>query len=199
MTLEHVAEARAQAARDRQRAAEDRRQAAADRRRAAEEREIALAALERSHRDELTGAYRRGFGEEALQAEIDRARRDEGKVVFAFVDVDGLRMVNNRDGHPAGDALLREVVSAIRSEMRSYEPIVRFGGDEFVCAIADIDLAQAGRRFQTIKDSIAQKRAGPAISVGLAELQPDDSLGDLIGRADAALLAARRARAPEAG
>ena len=157
-----------------------------------------MAALERSHRDELTGAYRRGFGEEALQGEIDRARRDDGRVVFAFVDVDGLRAVNNRDGHPAGDALLRDVVSAIRSEMRSYEPIVRFGGDEFVCAIGSVDLEQARRRFETIKDSISGRGGGRTISVGLAELQPNDTLADVIDRADGALLAARRARPPEA-
>ena len=157
--ITHAAELREQAARDRARAAEDRAQAAADRERAAEEREAALAELRRAHLDELTGAFRRGSGEDALQAEIDRARRGDGTLVLAFIDVDNLRRVNNRDGHAAGDALLRDVVAAIRSQIRSYEPIVRFGGDEFVCAVTGVDLAQAEERFAGIQNSLAEDRA----------------------------------------
>jgi diguanylate cyclase (GGDEF)-like protein len=194
--LEHAGEVRAQAARDRHRAAEDRSQAAADRERAAEERVQTHDELEQAHLDELTGALRRGLGNEALQAEIDRARRRDGRVVLAFVDVDGLREVNNRDGHSAGDRLLREVVSAIRARIRNYEPIVRFGGDEFVCAIADVDLGRAAARFEAIKESLAETGSGAKLSVGLADLRPDDTLADLIERADVALLDARRQAAP---
>lgn len=190
--LEHASEIRARAAKDRTRAAEDRTQAARDRERAAEERDEALAELRRAHLDELTGAFRRGSGEDALQSEIERARRGEIPLVLAFLDVDALREVNNRDGHPAGDALLRDVVGAIRSKVRSYEPIVRFGGDEFVCAVSDVDLGQAEERFKEVQESLAQNNNGAAISVGLAELRPDDTLDQLIDRADEALLAARR-------
>ena len=190
--LEHAAGVRAQAARDRARAAKDRRHAAADRQRAADERMRALDELEKAHLDELTGALRRGLGEQALQWEIDRARRGDGRVVLAFVDVDGLREVNNRYGHPAGDRLLRDVVDAIRLKVRSYEPIVRFGGDEFVCAISDVDLRQAELRFEAIKRALTTTQPGAAVSVGLAELRPDDTLKNLIERADAALLDARQ-------
>jgi diguanylate cyclase (GGDEF)-like protein len=192
--LMHASEIRAHAAKDRARAAEDRAQAAADRQRAARERDVFLAELHRAHRDELTGAFRRGAGEDALQGEIERARRGDGRLVLAFVDVDGLRDVNNRDGHSAGDALLREVVSAIRSEIRSYEPIVRFGGDEFVCAVAELDLEQVETRFRDIQTSLAESTDGAAVSVGLAELRDEDTLKDLIDRADAALLDFRRKR-----
>ncbi len=190
--LVHAAEIRAQAARDRARAADDRAQAATDRQRAAEEREEALAELRRAHLDELTGAFRRGSGDAALQGEIDRARRGDGRLVLAFVDVDGLREVNNRDGHPAGDNLLRGVVAAIRSKIRSYEPIVRFGGDEFVCTMSSLDLDQAEKRFKSIQEMVGAR--GGAVSVGLAKLQPEQTLDDLIDRADAALLESRRAR-----
>jgi diguanylate cyclase (GGDEF)-like protein len=190
--LAHAAALRGQAAEDRARAAEDRIEAASDREYAALEREAALAELRRAHRDELTGAYLRGAGEEALQAEIDRARRGQEPLVIAFVDVDGLREVNNREGHPAGDALLRKVVFAIRSRMRSYEPIVRFGGDEFVCSISGIDVEQVKQRFCEIKESLAEA-GGAAVSVGFSVLGDDDSLEDLVERADAALLEVRRA------
>jgi diguanylate cyclase (GGDEF)-like protein len=192
--LSHAAEVRAQAARDRVRAAEDRAQAAVDRKRAADERDEALADLRLAHLDELTGAFRRGAGEEALGAEIDRARRGNSQLVVAFVDVDNLRQINNRDGHLAGDALLQNVVSVIRSKIRSYEPIVRFGGDEFVCAITGVDLTQAEKRFKAVQKSLTASTEGVAVSVGLAELREDDTLTELIERADNALLEARRAR-----
>ncbi len=191
--LAHAAEIRAQAGNDRARAADDRTQAADDRRRAADEREVALAELRRAHQDELTGAFRRRTGEEALQGEIDRARREDHPLVIAFVDVDGLREINNSKGHSAGDALLRNVVSAIRSKIRSYEPIVRFGGDEFVCAIGGVDLSQAKIRFGEVQHSLAECSTGGAVSVGLAELREGDTLPDLIDRADAELLEKRRA------
>jgi diguanylate cyclase (GGDEF)-like protein len=192
--LTHAAELRAQAARDRRRAAHDRAEAAADRKWMAAEHESVLEELRRAHRDELTGAYRRGAGEEVLQDEIDRARRGDGRLVLAFVDVDGLREINNREGHLAGDILLRQVVSAIAEKIRSFEPIVRFGGDEFVCAVGGVGLEQAAERFGEVEDTLAETAGGAAVSVGFAELREDDTLDDLVERADAALLEIRRAR-----
>jgi diguanylate cyclase (GGDEF)-like protein len=168
--------------------------AARDRERAARERAEVLAELRRAHMDALTGALRREAGEVALLGEMDRARRADGKLVLAFVDVDSLREVNKREGHAAGDALLRQVVSAIRSNIRSYEPIVRYGGDEFVCAMSGLDVSQAERRFVAIKGSLSVDGDNGPISVGLAELHQGDSLRDLINRADKALLMARRPR-----
>ena len=187
-------DARAKGAEDRSRAAEDRAQAARDRARAAEERTAMYQELRHAHLDELTGALRRGAGEMALQGEIDRARRGDAALVLAFVDVDSLREVNNHFGHPAGDALLRDVVSTIRSRIRSYEPIVRFGGDEFVCAISGVDRDQAAERFAEICDSVARRPGGGSISVGLAELRPDEGLWELVDRADSELLSIRKVR-----
>ncbi len=67
--------------------------------------------------------------------------------MLAFVDVDGLKEVNDRDGHAEGDALLIDVAATIRSKLRSYDPLVRFGGDEFVCAFSDFDLDAVRVRF----------------------------------------------------
>ena len=71
------------------------------------------AALEQAHLDDLTGLYRREMGTLALTNEIDRARRGDGRFVVAFVDVDGLKRVNDRDGHAAGDHVLRTLAAAI--------------------------------------------------------------------------------------
>jgi diguanylate cyclase (GGDEF)-like protein len=114
--------------------------------------------------------------------------------VLAFVDVDGLKEVNDRGGHAAGDALLIDVAATIRSKRRSYDPLVRFGGDEFVCAFSDFDLDTVRNRFDQIQATLDQRREGCSISVGLAELRRDDTLDDLTSRGDAALYEAKRRR-----
>jgi diguanylate cyclase (GGDEF)-like protein len=178
---------RARAAGDHARAAADRAEAATDRERAARDREQALADLSNAHLDDLTGVQRRGAGNAALKQEMDRALRSDGRLVMAFVDVDGLKSVNDRQGHAAGDALLRAVAAAIQANLRSYDPIVRFGGDEFVCALSETDLDAARGRFEDIAETLAESAQSGSISVGLAELRPDDSLEGLVARADAAL------------
>jgi diguanylate cyclase (GGDEF)-like protein len=178
---------RAQAGADRARAAADRARAAADRANAARERDRLEAELRSAHLDELTGAYRREMGRMALCHEIDRARRSDGQFVVAFVDVDRLKIVNDREGHAAGDRVLQTVVREIRSRLRSFDPIIRYGGDEFVCGIGGTDLDEAKRRFNLIGDAIeADARVG--ISVGLAALALGDTADQLTERADAAML-----------
>src|SRR5438132_6245992 len=89
---------------------------------------------EQAATDDLTGALRRGTGLAMLQRELDRARRVRGRgTIVAFIDVDGLKRLNDTDGHSAGDQLLRDVVAAIRERVRSYDLVIRYGGDEFVC------------------------------------------------------------------
>jgi diguanylate cyclase (GGDEF)-like protein len=194
--LRQLEELAAEAAADRARAAADRARAAIDRANAARERARLESELRLAHLDELTGAYRREMGRLALSHEIDRARRSDGRFVLAFVDVDGLKAANDRDGHAAGDRILQTVVRAIRARLRSFDPIIRYGGDEFVCGLSGTDVAEAGRRFETIAESIMQD-AGVGISVGLAALTATDDADRLTERADVAMLevkAERRSR-----
>ena len=181
-----------EAADDRARAAEDRQRAATDRADAAREKAALEAALRSAHLDELTGAYRREMGRLALTQEIDRARRADGRLVVAFVDVDGLKDLNDREGHAAGDRVLQTVVGAIRTKLRSFDPITRYGGDEFVCGLGGTDLAEAERRFESIGIAI-EAEAGVGISVGLVELANGDTADELTERADAAMLEVKAA------
>jgi diguanylate cyclase (GGDEF)-like protein len=186
---------RAEAAADRAGAAKDRAQAARDRVTAARgrarlEAELQSARLEAglhsAHLDQQTGAYRREMGRLALSNEIDRARRSDGRFVLAFVDVDGLKVVNDRDGLAAGDRVLESVVRAIRSRLRSFDPVIRYGDDEFVCGLGT-DLAEAERRFDSIGIAVeADTRV--SISVGLAALAPGETADQLTERADRAML-----------
>ncbi len=86
---------------------------------------------ERASTDDLTGLLRRGAGLALLEREIDRSRRTETRLVVAFVDVDGLKRVNDELGHAAGDRLLSDVAAVLRSRLRSYDLVMRWGGDEF--------------------------------------------------------------------
>lgn len=178
---------RARAVAARARAAADRARAAQDRAEAARERARLEAELHSAHLDDLTGAFRREMGWLALGQEIEHARRGDGRFVLAFVDVDGLKGVNDRDGHAAGDRVLQTLVSTMRSHLRPYDPIVRYGGDEFVCGLGGADLDAVERRFDVIGRSV-QNAVGVRISVGLAVLAADETLDQVTARADAILL-----------
>jgi diguanylate cyclase (GGDEF)-like protein len=191
--LDELEMLRAQAGADRIRAAEDRARATSDRAKAARERARLEAELQAAHLDELTGAYRREMGRLALTHEIDRVRRSGGPFVVAFVEVDELKTVNDRDGHAAGNRVLQSVVRAMRARLRSFDPIIRYGGDEFVCGLGGTDLAEAESRFDAIGIAI-QGDVGVGISVGLAELEPGDTADRLTERADEAMLTVRAAR-----
>jgi diguanylate cyclase (GGDEF)-like protein len=185
--LHQLEELSARAAVDRARAAADRERARLERADAARERARLESELRSAHLDQLTGAYRREMGRMALSHEIDRARRSDGRFVLAFVDVDRLKLVNDRDGHAAGDRILQAVVRAIRARLRSFDPIVRYGGDEFVCGLTGTDLAEAERRFEAIAATLeAEDQIG--ISVGFAALAAGDTADQLTERADVAML-----------
>jgi diguanylate cyclase (GGDEF)-like protein len=185
---------RHEAAADRTAAAEDRRLAAEDRVRAAADRAEAVELLHESQLDELTGAYRRSLGERVLTDEVERARRSGDGLVLVAMDVDGLKQVNDTRGHRAGDDLLRDVVAAVRANIRSYEPIVRIGGDEFLFTMAGVDRSGAVERSAVIRADLARRPSEGRLTLGLAELGKYDELEDLIQRADAELIEARRTR-----
>jgi diguanylate cyclase (GGDEF)-like protein len=201
--LLHVEDARARAAADRARAADDLALAAAEREEAARERAEALrnrnesaGILKLATTDELTGAWTRKFGLDQISRELERAQRTGAKLLLAFIDVDGLKQLNDTRGHQAGDALLQLVGETLRANMRRYDVIVRYGGDEFLCAMPNHTAAEARARFERI--AAALKAVDPAHSVtfGLAEAEAGEGLPELIARADADLLEARRPTPP---
>jgi diguanylate cyclase (GGDEF)-like protein len=175
-------------------AAADRRRAADDRAAAARERARLEAELHHAHLDDLTGAYRREAGMLTLKHEMDRARRAGGRFVIAFVDIDGMKQVNDRDGHAAGDHVLQTLVWTMRSKLRSFDPVLRYGGDEFVVGLGGLGVEEAAQRLEAIEESV-EHEVGVGFSVGLAELEPDEALEHLLERADARLLDAKQGHA----
>jgi diguanylate cyclase (GGDEF)-like protein len=189
------------AAEDRLRAADDRARAAADRHLAALDRVELLrmhdedsSVLHDAATDRLTGAWVRALGLEEITRELMRASRTGSQLMLAFVDVDELDHVNDRSGYLAGDALLRLVGETLHAHLRPYDVIVRYGGDEFLCAMPHITAPEARARFQRIAHALAAVDAGHTMSFGLAQAHPDEPLEALIARADSELLKARPAR-----
>jgi diguanylate cyclase (GGDEF)-like protein len=179
-----AAEHRTLAARDRQVAAQDRELSARERRSALADREALARQVAISENDQLTGARARAAGMIDLDRELERCRRTDSQLAVAYVDVIGLQRVNDSEGHSAGDALLKRVVQLIRGHLRPYDLIVRVGGDEFLCAMPNTTLADARRRFSVM----SRLPHDCAMRTGFAQLAPDDTVTELITRADGDLV-----------
>ena len=178
---------RAGAAEDREQAARDRQQAARDREQAQADREALLHQLVIAETDALTGARTRAAGLVDLDHEIDRARRTETPLVAAYVDVVGLKAVNDSHGHSAGDAVLQRAVQGIRDHLRPYDVIIRLGGDEFLCGMFGATIQEGRQRFASVQATLATGPHPCGIKVGFSTLAPEDGVADLIERADAEL------------
>jgi diguanylate cyclase (GGDEF)-like protein len=199
--LNWSAMARSEARNDRRQASEDRRAGATGRRQAERDRDAAMAdrvasASERlsASVDGLTGVYRRDRGFAELQREVARAHRGAEPLVVAFVDVDHLKVINDSYGHAAGDSMLRAVAEALRTELRSYDLIFRYGGDELVCALPGIGLTDAKRRFARVNEALSARPEGGSVTVGVTDLKRGDTAHGLVARADAAFYRARQHR-----
>jgi diguanylate cyclase (GGDEF)-like protein len=186
-----AAEHRALAAEDREAALQDREQAAHDRLQALVDREAFARQLAEAETDALTGVRTRAAGLIDLDHELDRCRRNGSVLVVAYIDIVGLKAINDSEGHSAGDALLQRVVGLIRSHLRSYDLIIRLGGDEFLGAMSNMTLSDARDRFGRVADVLAASTETGTIRCGLAELAANESAPQLVARADSELLANR--------
>lgn len=172
-------------------AAQDRAAAALDRREAALDRDRAAEYLRQTYRDSLTGALQREAGRDFLTRELERARRTGHGLVIAFLDVVGLKRTNDELGHEAGDNVLRAVGLALTEGFRAYDVVVRWGGDEFVCALPASRLADARRWFEQVQARLGAQAPAVHLSVGLTEVIEGDTLQAAVSRADRDLYARR--------
>lgn len=181
-------------------AASDRAAAALDRHSAALDRLKASDTLQIAYRDSLTGVLVRSAGREQLQQYVEKAHRSSEALTVAYVDVDHLKDVNDRHGHAAGDQLLRQAAGSLRHGLRSYDIIVRYGGDEFVCALPGTQIEDARRRLGEVLSALAELSEGASLSFGLVELLVDETLDEVLARADRGMYehrAQRHAYVPE--
>lgn len=131
--------------------------------------------------DFLTGLPNRRASVRALVREAERARRSGGHLSLVLIDLDDFKRVNDTQGHPAGDRLLRRVGAVLRSVTRGSELCGRVGGDEFALVIAG-RLAVAKRAAHRAKEALAAM--GVSASMAACELLLTERLRDLYRRAD---------------
>ena len=191
--LRHQAAAeRQQAALDRAAAAADRRSAGQDRRAGMQERSEANTERQILQHDELTGLLQRGAGLIALEREIARSDRSGDGFVIVFIDVDGLKLINDEYGHGSGDRALRTVGETLRARLRSYDLALRYGGDEFVCILPGFGVAEAEARLAALQAELTSGPDPVPITFGVAEWRAGEGTESLLARADAALYDIRR-------
>jgi diguanylate cyclase (GGDEF)-like protein len=147
--------------------------------------------------DPLTGLANGRVFHERLQQDLARAERYDEPLSVLLLDVDGLKRVNDREGHQAGDAALLAVAAAIRDGMREADLGARLGGDEFAIIAPRTDESAALALAQRLRSQIAGAAVGrrrATISVGVASLPPSGprSATRLLARADEAMYRAKR-------
>jgi diguanylate cyclase (GGDEF)-like protein len=148
--------------------------------------------IEVSRADPLTGCLnRRGFEERAV-AEIGAAARCAGQGAVLLLDVDRLKLVNDIQGHEAGDDLLRWVVGTLQATVRPIDAIGRLGGDEFAVLFADTESADAVEIVSRVTAALSERAP---CSIGLATFPLDgESLDELLRHADRRLYTSRYGR-----
>ena len=116
----------------------------------------AQAELERrALRDALTGAKNRGAIVDVLGRELSRNRRTHRPMSICLLDVDHFKSVNDTHGHPAGDAVLRELVRRAEREVRTHDEIGRWGGEEFLLILPECPTDEAVRVAERLRAAIA--------------------------------------------
>jgi diguanylate cyclase (GGDEF)-like protein len=145
--------------------------------------------------DGLTGALRRESFTETLDLAIKQARTTVRPLCIAVLDLDNLKPINDRHGHGTGDKTLQDLVNIARSRLRSADVVGRLGGDEFAVLMPGVTPAAAAIVVENIRDEFARSSVVAAtVSIGLAELGPDDTPDQFIRRADKRLYVAKRTR-----
>jgi len=171
------------------------RRALAQERLAAENERLA----QRLHTDALTGVASRAAWEETLAVEELHRCRSGAISSLVIVDVDGLKLVNDREGHAAGDKLLQVCAAALADNARSTDVTARIGGDEFGVLLRYSDARSAEewcrRLSQRLDELNARAGCRPlTISVGVAQASAGTTIGDALSLADRRMYAQKTAR-----
>jgi diguanylate cyclase (GGDEF)-like protein len=142
---------------------------------------------ELSERDALTGVLNRRAWDQLLSSAL---RKGTEPLHVALLDLDHFKAYNDRNGHPAGDALLRRAARAWRAAVRAGDVLARYGGEEFAVLLAGCEEDRAIEIAERLRQATSDEQC---VSIGLARWNGTESAEGLVDRADRALYEAKRA------
>lgn len=146
--------------------------------------------------DQLTGLYNRRSGEQRLGEEISRAVRHDRPVTILLADLDGLKQINDRLGHAAGDLVLKGFSERLRKAIRGSDLAVRLGGDEFMVLLPECradEVKHVLNRLDGLEVDFEGTRIPVRFSRGWTDYKPGETAEELLRRGDEALYADKRA------
>jgi diguanylate cyclase len=171
----------------------------------AREAEALRGALQEARRaaatDALTGLPNRRAFEEALAEAVVASEGEDSPLCLIMLDIDHFKLVNDRYGHPAGDAVLRGVADTLREWARPEDRLARVGGEEFAVILTNTCREAAGALAEALRRAFTQEefltgaegqRLSITISLGVAQRAPGETGGTLMIRADASLYSAKK-------
>ena len=156
-------------------------------------------ASQAASRDPLTGLYNRRHLDAMAPTLVAQVSEQLEPVTICVVDVDHFKQINDRHGHLVGDAVLRAVAQMLGTRLRDGDCLARFGGEEFVAVLRRCDVNRGRRVAEALRHNVASAEFETVngavlvtISVGVAQWAAQESLEDVIARADRALYGAKQ-------
>jgi diguanylate cyclase (GGDEF)-like protein len=150
--------------------------------------------------DSLTGLLNHTAIKDALEREMSQVRRHKGSLVFALIDVDRFKSVNDTHGHQVGDRVLKSLARLLQQRLRKSDYIGRYGGEEFAVILPFSDAASAKGVLETLRKAFSEVvhavgdiNLSCTFSAGIAVYQEPQDLAELIKLADTAMYAAKAA------
>ena len=145
--------------------------------------------------DAKTGLLAATAWETRARQELSRTARGYATVAVLMIDIDHFKQINDRYGHLAGDGVLCDIAATLRTQLRAYDVVGRFGGDEFVALLPNTTAAEAAVCAERVRTSVGSTRTEDdlTISIGIAIAPTHGStVAQLLDAADKALYDAKR-------
>jgi len=150
-------------------------------------------------RDTLTPLYNRRYFMEELERLCVRAQRHDTQYGLIYIDVDGLKSINDRYGHNAGDELLITVAAALQRRIRRFDIAARMGGDEFAILLDSVGAAMMDSKIAALRQQVHDcaldfdgDLVKPCISVGYTMVDPQLDASKILAQADADMYRQKR-------
>ncbi|RMD45580.1 GGDEF domain-containing protein [Candidatus Pacearchaeota archaeon] len=154
------------------------------------------ALYEAATRDEKTKTYNMKFFSNIFEMELEKAKRGKQKLSLLILDIDFFKKLNDKYGHLIGDSVLIELAKTLQSNLRKYDILARFGGEEFVILLPETSGKRAVKVAERLRKSLHKnptlKKFNITISIGATEYKQKDSQKRMFSRADKALYSSKK-------